>query len=130
MRIEHIAIWTKDLERLRCFYETYFNAQANDKYENLTKQFASYFLSFESGARLELMTRADVIDHNQKTATQTVVGLAHFAISVGSKTAVDKLTQRLMTDGYTCLDGPRWTGDGYYESIVLDPDGNHIEITI
>lgn len=130
MQIEHIAIWTNNLERLRLFYETFFKAQANDKYENSSKQFASYFLSFESGTRLEIMERADVQQHDQMVAGQPFVGLAHFAISIGSKTAVDRLTQRLIDAGYACLDGPRWTGDGYYESVILDPDGNQLEITI
>ncbi|WP_407506178.1 VOC family protein [Vibrio parahaemolyticus] len=117
MKIEHIAIWTERLEELKAFYEKYFNAVSNDKYHNPTKQFSSYFLSFESGVRLELMS-------------MEVTGLAHFAFALGSELAVDQLTKTLVDDGYQWIDGPRYTGDGYYESCVLDPDGNRIELTV
>jgi len=129
MRIEHIAIWTKNLERLKSFYETYFQATSSSNYKNLKKGFESYFLSFQSGARLELMCSSELLEseNNQQTLQS---GYAHLAMSVGSKEDVDLLTQKLERDGYQRLDGPRYTGDGYYESIVLDPDGNRIEITI
>ena len=129
MHIEHVAIWTKNLERLKTFYETYFQAQAGEKYVNPTKQFESYFLSFAAGARLELMARPDIPASYDDVEAQ-FTGYIHLAISVGSKEQVDALTRRLQQDGYGVIDGPRRTGDGYYESVVLDPDGNRIEITI
>ena len=129
MRIEHIAIWTHDLERLRNFYETYFEGQANAKYVNPRKQFESYFLTFADGARLELMQRPDV-PLAKNDVDQQFTGYIHLAFSIGSREAVDTLTDRLRADGYRILDGPRTTGDGYYESVTLDPDGNRIEITV
>jgi lactoylglutathione lyase len=129
MKIAHIALWTMDIEKLRTFYETYFQAQSTPKYTNAKKQFQSYFLTFSSGARLELMQRPD-IRAVEKAAGQESLGYAHLAMAVGSEAAVDGLTQRLMADGYARLDGPRRTGDGYYESVVLDPEGNRIEITV
>jgi lactoylglutathione lyase len=127
MKIEHIAIWSGDIERLKQFYASYFGAEAGPKYSNLKTGFESYFLTFSSGARLELMARPDVelVDRSG----QEFMGYAHLAIAVGSEAAVDRLTARLQEDGYGCLSGPRHTGDGYYESVVLDPDGNRIEIT-
>ncbi len=129
MRIEHIAIWTPDLERLRQFYETYFSGQANAKYVNPRKQFESYFITFADGARLELMNGPSV-PSSKNDSTQQFTGYIHLAFSVGSREAVDALTDRLRADGYLILDGPRTTGDGYYESTVLDPDGNRIELTV
>jgi lactoylglutathione lyase len=129
MRIEHIAIWTHDLERLRQFYETYFGGTANTKYVNPRKQFASYFLTFADGARLELMQRPDV-PLSKNDVEQQFTGYIHLAFSIGSREAVDALTDRLRADGYRILDGPRTTGDGYYESTTLDPNGNRIEITV
>ena len=127
MRIEHLALWTSELERLRAFYERYFGAQASGRYDNPAKQFSSYFLSFEGGgARVELMHRPVL----QDTAAQPARGYAHLAISVGSEAAVDGLAARLKADGYSVVDGPRRTGDGYYEAVVLDPDGNRIEVTV
>lgn len=127
VRIEHIALWTKDLEGLRHFYEKYFGAVANDKYTNPKKQLQTYFLTFEGGARLELMQRPEVHSPN---ASEFPLGYAHLAFSTGSKENVDTLTQQLAVDGYEVCDGPRTTGDGYYESVVLDPEGNHIELTV
>ena len=126
MRIEHVAIWTRDLERLREFYESYFGATAGSRYENPRKQFLSYFLTFDGGARLELMQSPTVAEGNTKELKS---GLAHVAVAIGSEQAVDALTAKLREEGYPVLDGPRRTGDGYYESVVLDPDGNRIEIT-
>jgi lactoylglutathione lyase len=130
MKIEHIAIWTNNLEQLKSFYETYFNAQANTKYINHKTHFESYFLTFpQGGARLELMKKPEINDHLNKI-DKPCVGLTHVAFSVGSKEAVDALTTLLEREGFTILSQPRKTGDGYYESCVLDPDGNSIEITI
>lgn len=128
MQIEHVAIWTKDLERLKTFYETYFLAYSGNKYVNHSKQFESYFLEFASGARLELMSMPQVPETKNDAAKQ-FTGIIHIAFSTGSDDQVDLLTRRLDQDGYIVVDGPRRTGDGYYESVVLDPDGNRIEIT-
>ncbi len=127
MRIEHLALWVKDLELMKNFYETYFAARAGSLYHNESKAFKSYFLSFDSGCRLELMQRADM----QRSGSEAEhFGLAHFAVSVGSSEKVDQLTARLDRDGYIIYGKPRTTGDGYYESVVQDPEGNRIEITI
>ncbi len=129
MKIEHIAIWTERLEELKAFYEKYFNAVSNEKYHNPTKQFSSYFLSFESGERLEMMSMEGVTACDKPHAMQAT-GLAHFAFALGSEQAVDQLTKNLVDDGYQWIDGPRQTGDGYYESCVLGPDGNRLELTV
>lgn len=129
MNIEHVAIWAQELETLKTFYETYFGASANQKYTNQSKRFSSYFLTFSTGARLELMQMPSVPTSKDDPYTQST-GLIHLAFSVGSAEKVDALTTRLAQDGYTILDGPRHTGDGYYESTVLDPEQNRIEITI
>lgn len=127
--LHHVAIWTHDLEPLRAFYETYFDARSGPKYTNPTTGFESYFLSLGSGARLEIMSRADIpLTLNDPLAQFT--GLIHIALSVGSKDAVDALTTRLERDGNRVVSAPRTTGDGYYESVVLDPDGNRVEIMI
>ncbi|HDU0924815.1 TPA: VOC family protein [Listeria monocytogenes] len=125
MKIEHVALWTTNLEQMKQFYVTYFGATAKDLYENKTKGFNSYFLSFEDGARLEIMSRTDVTG---KTTGENL-GWAHIAISTGTKEAVDELTEKLRQDGFAIAGEPRMTGDGYYESVVLDPEGNRIEIT-
>jgi lactoylglutathione lyase len=126
MKIEHLAIWVQDLEKMKSFYCTYFDGEAGPKYFNATKDFESYFLHFREGARLELMRMPPVNKFNQKE----MLGLAHLAISVGSKEVVDSLTQKLKSDGFKVMGEPRTTGDGYYESVVLDPEGNRVEITI
>jgi len=128
MHIEHIAIWTNRLEEMRTFYMTFFGAASNEGYHNPVKKFRSYFLSFEQGARLELMQKEGIPD-NQNDPVQQYIGLIHFAIVVSSRQEVDQLSQTLQQAGYPIIDGPRQTGDGYYESVVLDPDGNRIEIT-
>lgn len=126
MRIEHIALWVENFEKVRIFYETYFDAQSNEKYENPSKRFESYFLTFpDSSCRIELMHRPDLVKH-----TKEMIGYAHIAFSLGCKQAVDTLTERLRLDGYTHVDGPRTTGDGYFESVCLDPEANKIELTI
>ena len=129
MKIEHIAIWSKDIERLKAFYEKYFNAASGSKYTNPNKSYSSYFLAFSSGTRLELMHMPSIPKlPDSKDAQYT--GYIHMAISTGSMEQVDQLTAQLKADGYKIMDGPRHSGDGYYESVVLDPDGNRIEIAI
>jgi len=127
MRIEHVALWTDDVERLAAFYSRYFDARVGDRYVNATKGFESRFLSFDSGPRLELMRTTSLSPVKHAPGTQRM-GLTHLAVSLGSEQAVDMLTARLRDDGHTIVGNPRWTGDGYYESVVLDPDGNLIEI--
>jgi lactoylglutathione lyase len=127
MRIEHVAIWTTDLGRCKHFYASYFGATAGPNYVNPAKGFESCFLSFENGARLEAMTTTTLPLVQAPRGAQRL-GLTHLAISVGSDRLVDSLTERLRADGIAVVDGPRRTGDGYYESVVLDPDGNRIEI--
>ena len=114
--------------KLRAFYEKYFGAHANDKYINAKKGFESYFLSFTEGCRLEIMQMPG-IPASENDIYKQFTGLIHFALSTGSKAEVDRLTELLRTDGYEVVGEPRTTGDGYYESVVLDPDGNRIEIT-
>lgn len=126
MRIEHVALWTADLERSRRFYQQYFGGIAGEKYVNTSKGFESYFLVFQGGTRLELMQMTGIA----KDTPGESLGWAHIAFSVGSREDVDDLTERLRADNYTVAGEPRLTGDGYYESIVLDPDGNRVEITI
>jgi lactoylglutathione lyase len=129
MHIEHIGLWTNQLERLKAFYEAYFQAQVGNHYHNPAKRFESYFLSFSTGARLELMHQPGIPNPRTDSEKQ-LTGYAHLSFATGSEQGVDDLTNRLQQDGFQVLDGPRHTGDGYYESVVLDPDGNHIEITV
>ncbi len=128
MHIDHIALWTDDIDCLSAFYATYFGARPGPRYVNAGKGFESCFLTFESGARIELMKTTTLNPlANEHAALR--MGLTHLAIAVGDERRVDALTQRLGDDGNTILDGPRRTGDGYYESLILDPDGNRVEIT-
>jgi lactoylglutathione lyase len=129
MQIEHLAIWTNHLERMREFYEKYFQASAGSKYQNTAKQFESYFLCFSSGARLELMSRSGITKMKKQTEEQ-LTGYTHVCIACGSVASVDELTERMRKDGYQLVDDPHHTGDGYYESVILDPDGNRVEITV
>ena len=127
MHIEHVAIWCRDLERMREFYQRYLAAEANDKYTN-ARGFCSYFLRFPpSDCRLELMQRADVVA-GEDDITREWLGLAHIAFRVGSREAVDAMTTALQQAGCRCLSGPRVTGDGYYESCLFDPENNRIEL--
>ena len=128
MRIDHIALWTNDLERCAQFYSKYFGAKAGARYVNEKKGFESCFLSLSNGARIEIMKTSVLHPLGTEPGTQRI-GFTHIAISLGSEHLVDELTKRIKDDGYPLLDGPRRTGDGYYESVVLDPDGNRIEIT-
>ena len=127
MRIEHIAMYVKDLEGARAFFVKYFGAVSNDGYHNLKTDFRSYFLSFGDGSRLEIMQKPQMKD-SKKFIDQT--GYIHLALSVGSKISVDELTAQLKADGYEIISGPRTTGDGYYESFIRAFEGNLIEITV
>ena len=128
MHIEHIALWTTDLERCKRYYVSYFGAIAGASYVNPAKGFESCFLSFASGARIEVMKTTTLSPVAIEAGAQRME-FTHLAIAVGSERLVDALTERLKADGFPILDGPRRTGDGYYESVTLDPDGNRIEIT-
>lgn len=130
MHIEHLAIWARDARSLSDFYQHWFGAEAGTCYENPAKGFQSFFLRFKEGARLEIMQRQDIQERPAGEALQQHLGYAHFALCTGSEAAVDQLTARLLAAGVRCIDGPRRTGDGYYESVILDPEGNRIEITI
>ena len=125
MCITHVALWTNQLERMKEFYEKHFAATANEKYENPAKLFTSYFLTLASGARLELMHQPGRANHDPRS-----LGYAHLAIALGDEARVDAKTQELEQAEYPCLDGPRTTGDGYYESTFVDPDGNVLELTV
>lgn len=127
MKIEHIAMYVQDLEKTRDFFVKYFAAKSNAMYHNPNTDFKSYFLSFDDGARLEIMQKPGV---EAQTENQMRTGFIHVAISVGSKEQVDKLTETLKQDGYTVTSSPRTTGDGYYESCVVAVEGNLIEITV
>lgn len=129
MKIEHIALWTKQIEKMKEFYEEFFQGKANIKYKNRLKGFESYFISFESGARLEIMQMEKIPDNKNNIENQ-YIGLIHVAFSVGSKEKVDILTKKMKEKNYKIISEARKTGDGYYESCVLDPDGNRVEITI
>ena len=129
MRIEHVAVWVGDLEVVAAFYERYFGAVRNEKYHNPGKGFSSYFLTFSSGARLKLMHNT-ALELSASEAGSQRLGWTHLAFSVGSEAKVDALTTQLKADGFPVLDGPRRTGDGYYESVALDPEGNRLEITV
>ena len=126
MKIEHIAMYVKDIEAAREFFVKYLGGTSNDGYHNNTTDFQSYFISFDDGSRLELMTRPELADL-EKPLNRT--GYIHIAFSVGSKEAVDTLTDRLKEDGFEVVSGPRTTGDGYYESCIATIEGNQIEIT-
>ncbi len=127
MRIEHIAMYVNDIEIARNFFVKYFDGKANEVYHNVKTGFRSYFVSFDDGARLEIMNKPDMVD-GEKAQNRT--GFIHVAFSVGSKERVNGLTQLLQEDGYHVVSGPRTTGDGYYESCVVAIEGNQIEITV
>lgn len=127
MKVEHVALYVNDLERAKHFFVKYFHAKLNDGYHNQKTDFRSYFLSFDDGARLEIMNKPEMSDLPKDLAR---TGYVHLAFSVGSKDKVDALTAELKADGYEVVSGPRTTGDGYYESCVIAIEGNQIEITV
>lgn len=133
VKLAQVAIWARNLEGLRQFYERHFGARAGEKYRNEGKQFESYFLTFPGGGQVELMQRPDIREPARAPATEPgrareCFGFAHFGLQVGSQAAVDEMTRKVADAGLPVLDGPRRTGDGYYESIVADPEGNRILI--
>jgi lactoylglutathione lyase len=125
MNIAHIAIWTKDLEAMKDFYCKYFMGKSNQKYTNPIKGFESYFISFESGTNLELMRKQTV---NKPLDTEERLGITHIAFKLGSKDAVLSLTETLRSDGFCIVGEPRTSGDGYFESVIFDVEGNRIEL--
>ena len=127
MKLNHIAMYVNDLERARDFFVSYFGATSNEGYHNPKTDFRSYFLSFDDGTKLEIMTKPDLTDSGDFLNR---FGYAHIAFSIGSKDAVDSLTQRMKEDGHPVISGPRTTGDGYYESCILGFEGNLVEITV
>jgi len=127
MRIEHVAMYVNDIEQAKIFFVRYLGATANAGYHNKNTDFKSYFLSFQDGARLEIMNRPGMTD-DEKGIART--GYVHIAFSVGSKEKVDSITEQLRLDGYNVVSGPRTTGDGYYESCIVGIEGNQIELTI
>jgi lactoylglutathione lyase len=127
MKISHLAIWTSDLEGMRNFYIHYFDASSGEAYFNHSRNFKSYFLSFDGDCSIELMQMPG-IPTSKNDPRKQFLGLTHFAVQVGSKRKVDALTEQLRKDGFQVVGEPRTTGDGFYESVILDPEGNRVEI--
>ena len=127
MNIEHVALYVNDLEEARDFFVRFLGGKSNNGYHNSLTDFRSYFISFDDGARLELMTKPGMVDQEKPSNR---AGYAHIAFSVGSRERVDELTEKLRTAGYEVVSGPRTTGDGYYESCVVAIEGNQIELTV
>ena len=122
--LEHVGLWVSDIDTVAAFYAKYFGARVGDLYQNPRKGFESRFLEFGTGARLEIMKRTDVSER----ATAELLGFAHLALAVGDEASVDALAARFVADGLVPDSGPRRTGDGYYECVVRDPEGNRVEI--
>jgi lactoylglutathione lyase len=129
MTLEHAAIWTSRLEELRAYYEKYFGARSNTLYVNEAKGFKSYFLSFEGGARLEIMSKPGIPPNENDTIGAQHLGIIHLAFAVDTLEQVDQKAKELAAAGFPILSGPRKTGDGYYEFETLDPDNNRLEVT-
>jgi lactoylglutathione lyase len=135
MRIEHVALWAAGLEAMKDFYVRHFGASASARYENRAKGFASYFLSFPDGARLELMRKDSIVEadgrvRGARLEREERLGFAHLAFSCGSEAEVDRLAKAFAAEGVPVVSGPRRTGDGYYEAVIRDPEGNFLEITV
>lgn len=125
MKIDHIAVYVTNLELMRDFYKTYFEAESGEGYHNPKTGLKTYFLSFKGKARLELMCRPEAASRlNEPYA----LGYTHLSFQLESREHVNTLTNRLEANGFTVLSQPRVTGDGYYESCVLDPENNQIEL--
>jgi lactoylglutathione lyase len=129
MRIDHIAIWTRQLEILKEFYITYLQGEAGAMYHNKKKNFKSYFLTFGDGARLEIMSTPGIPNNQNDTISSQHQGIIHIAFELSSRESVDEKAVELRKAGIRILDGPRVTGDGYYEFVTLDPDNNRLEVT-
>jgi lactoylglutathione lyase len=129
MTLEHAAIWSADLERLKEYYIKYFDGKANDKYVNIKNKFESYFLTFSGGARLELMKMPGIPVNMNDTVVRQHRGIIHLAFGVETMKEVDEKAKQLLEDGFSVLSGPRKTGDGYYEFETVDPEGNRLEVT-
>ncbi|HRH59832.1 MAG TPA: VOC family protein [Chitinophagaceae bacterium] len=129
MTLEHVAIWTDNLETLKDYYVKYFGGIANNKYTNHEKAFSSYFISFQSGARLEIMTMPNIPDNTNDRIAAQHKGIIHLAFGVDTMREVEDKAKELQADGFSILSGPRKTGDGYYEFETLDPDNNRLEVT-
>ena len=126
VRMEHAALYVRDLEGAREFFCRFLDAASNGGYRNEKTGFRSYFLTFAGGARLELMTRPNLTD---SVDAKQGLGYAHLAFALGGRDAVDALTARLQASGWAVVSGPRVTGDGYYESCVTGPEGCLLELT-
>lgn len=129
MTLEHVAIWTDNIENLKDYYVKYFGGLANDKYVNEKKQFQSYFLTFQSGARLEIMSMPNLPDNANDTVLRQHKGIIHLAFGVDTIQEVEAKAKELQQAGFKILSGPRVTGDGYFEFETLDPDNNRLEVT-
>lgn len=127
MNINHVGLYVANLEATKTFFEEYLGAKAGTMYHNSKTHFSSYMLSFDNGARLEIMTRPELVEASKERMR---MGYIHLSLSVGSKENVDALAKRLASDGYEIADGPRTTGDGFYECCVVGVEGNLIEITV
>lgn len=128
MNINHVAVWAIDIELLKDFYCRWFNAKPGERYHNPRKSLTSYFLTFpDGGARLEIMNAPGIID---RADAEKLKGFCHITISLGSREMVDELTGRMRSAGIPILGEPRTTGDGYYESVIADPEGNIVELTV
>lgn len=129
MRLDHVAIWSEDIDLLRDFYVRFFGGQSNEKYINVKNGFQSYFITFKTGARLELMSMPGIAQNRNEPISKQHMGIIHIAFGVETMAEVDKNAEQLEAEGYSILTKPRKTGDGYYEFEALDPDCNRIEVT-
>ena len=129
MTLEHVAIWTDRLEELKDYYVKYFGGIPNDKYTNKNNLFESYFLTFASGARLEIMTKPNIPDNRNDRVIAQHKGIIHLAFGADTTKEVEEKAKQLEAAGFKILSGPRKTGDGYYEFETLDPDDNRLEVT-
>ena len=127
MKIAHLTIWSSDIDKLADFYTRFFDGRKGQRYHNPKKSFSSYFISFEGGCRLEIMHRANIPESTTNPMNQAI-GITHFIFDLETEAAVNQKTEELRLVGYQVVDGPRKTGDGYYESVALDPEDNRLEL--